>query len=95
VLVERLRPDVAVISECAPEAVVHARLGETPWTSMLWAGSNRHKGVTRPPPALCPTSIGRQSGPQPLRDPSKRRVSHLRQGLISCVMVRLRRCWLG
>lgn len=45
VMVERLRPDVAVISECAAVEILHARLGDVSWTSMLWAGRNRHKGV--------------------------------------------------
>ena len=45
VMVEQLRPDVAVISECATQEVLQTRLPEVPWTSMLWAGSNQHKGV--------------------------------------------------
>lgn len=41
------RPDVAVISECANEQVLTGRMrpAPPPWTSMLWAGSSRHKGL--------------------------------------------------
>jgi len=47
VLIDRLRPDVAVISECANEEVLTDRMraDPLPWTSMLWAGRNRHKRI--------------------------------------------------
>jgi hypothetical protein len=46
-LIDQLRPDVAVISECANDEVLTRRLhGQRAlWTSMLWAGRNPNKGV--------------------------------------------------
>ncbi len=41
-----LNPDGAVISECAQPAIIAARLpGAIPWTSVIWVGSNRQKGL--------------------------------------------------
>jgi hypothetical protein len=38
-VLQRLRPDVLVLSECAAEATLAAKyLGLAPWTSMAWAG---------------------------------------------------------
>jgi len=38
-VLQRLQPDVLVVSECAAEATLAAKYpGPTPWTSMAWAG---------------------------------------------------------
>lgn len=63
------RPDVAVISECANEQVLTGRMrpAPPPWTSMLWAGSSRHKGLG------CSPSVSitwRSAGDWVLNEPS-------------------------
>ena len=46
VLLDRLRPDVAVVPECADPSTLEARYsGDPPWSSMCWAGRNATKGL--------------------------------------------------
>lgn len=45
-LCDRLRPDVAVVPECANELILRAKSDDDPpWSSMVWLGSRPHKGL--------------------------------------------------
>lgn len=45
-LIDDLRPDVVVLSECANDEVLSGKFPKPPpWTSMEWVGSNPNKGL--------------------------------------------------